>query len=304
MVAKMPTLDTSSHSVNGVPKDVLESSTKMVDMQMQQDNSYPELTDCLKMGGATLPTVSGLNDQDYPGISELSISLHSLSQLNLVKRIPLPSELVEQFGFMQSNCQMGLFPEIGRAWLTIDSNIFLWSFHDGSDLAYFDGLNETILCVGLVKPKPDVFQNFIHYLLCLTTPVEIVLLGVNFTTQDRTSSPFEEMHMLPEPLFSYPTDNVHMCTFAGTDDGRIFLGGKDGCVYEFTYQAQDSWFGRKCRKINHSSSTLSFLVPSFLSLAFSEDDAVLQIAVDDTRHVLYARLEKGSIQVFDLGKRW
>ncbi|GBM21727.1 Nuclear pore complex protein Nup155 [Araneus ventricosus] len=298
----MPTLDASSHSVNGVPKDVLESSTKMVETQMQLDNSYPELTDCLKMGGATLPTVSGLNDQDYPGISELSISLQSLSQLNLVKRIPLPTELVEQFGFMQSNCQMGLFPEIGRAWLTIDSNIFLWSFHDGSDLAYYDGLNETILCVGLVKPKPDIFQNFIHYLLCLTTPVEIVLLGINFTSQDRTSSPFEEMHMLPEPLFSYPTDNVHMCTFAGTDDGRIFLGGKDGCVYEFTYQAQDSWFGRKCRKINHSSSTLSFLVPSFLSLAFSEDDAVLQIAIDDTRHVLYARLEKGSIQVFDLGK--
>ncbi|GFS70486.1 nuclear pore complex protein Nup155 [Nephila pilipes] len=301
-MAKMPVLDSSSHPVNGVPKDVLESSTKMVDTQMQQDNSYPELTDCLKMGGAILPTVSGLNDQDYPGISELSISLHSLSQLNMVKRIPLPSELVEQFGFMQSNCQMGLFPEVGRAWLTIDSNIFLWSFHDGSDLAYFDGLNETILCVGLVKPKPDIFQSFIHYLLCLTTPVEIVILGVNFTSQDTNSSPFEEMHMLPEPLFSYPTDNIHMCTFAGTDGGRIFLGGKDGSIYEFSYQAQDSWFSRKCRKINHSSSTLSFLVPSFLSLAFSEDDAVLQVAVDDTRHILYARLEKGSIQVFDLGK--
>lgn len=26
-----------------------------------------------------------------------------------------------------------------------------------SDLAYFDGLSETILCAGLVKPKPGVF---------------------------------------------------------------------------------------------------------------------------------------------------
>ncbi|KAG8179998.1 hypothetical protein JTE90_020953 [Oedothorax gibbosus] len=301
-MAVLASLVNTSHSANGVPKDVLETAAKVVETQMQLDNSYPELTECIKMGGATFPTVSGLKDQDYPGVSELGISLQSLAQLDLVKRVPLPTELVEQFGFMQSNCQMGLFPEIGRAWLTIDSNIFLWSFHDGSDLAYYDGLNETILCVGLVKPKPDIFQDFIHYLLCLTTPAEIVILGVNFSSQDGGSTPFEEMHMLPEPLFSFPSDNIHMCTFQGTNDGRIFLGGKDGCIYEFSYQAQDSWFSRKCRKINHSSSSLSFLVPSFLNLAFSVDDAVLQIAIDDTRHILYARLEKGSIQVFDLGR--
>ncbi|KFM62014.1 Nuclear pore complex protein Nup155, partial [Stegodyphus mimosarum] len=110
------------------------------------------------------------------------------------------------------------------------------------------------------------------------------------------------MHLLPEPLFSYPTDDIHMCAFHGTESGRMFLGGKDGAIYEFAYQAQDGWFSRKCRKINHSSSTLSFLVPSFLSLAFTEDDAVLQIAIDNSRHILYARFEKGSIQVFDLGK--
>lgn len=47
---------------------------------------------------ASLPTVSGLNDPDYPGISELGISLQPLTQLTTVKRIPLPPELVEQFG--------------------------------------------------------------------------------------------------------------------------------------------------------------------------------------------------------------
>lgn len=25
----------------------------------------------------------------------------------------------------------GLFPEIGRAWLTIDSKLYLWNFEDG-----------------------------------------------------------------------------------------------------------------------------------------------------------------------------
>ena len=30
-------------------------------------------------------------------------------------------------------------------------------------------------------------------------------------------------------------------------------------------QAQDSWFQRKCRLVNHSTSALSYLLPSFLS---------------------------------------
>jgi len=35
-------------------------------------------------------------------------------------------------------------------------HVFVPNFR--SDLAYFDGLSETILCAGLVKPKPGVFQ--------------------------------------------------------------------------------------------------------------------------------------------------
>lgn len=78
---------------------------------------------------------------------------------------------------MQCHCLMGVFPEISRVWLAIDSNIYVWAFEHGSDVAYFDGLGETIVSVGLVKPKPGVFQNFVKYLLVLTTTVEIVVLG-------------------------------------------------------------------------------------------------------------------------------
>ena len=82
---------------------------------------------------------------------------------------------------MLCNCAMGLMPEIKRAWLTIDSTIYMWNYEDGKDLAYFDGLSEVILAAGLVVPKPGVFQSHIRYLLCLTTAVEIVVLGVSFT---------------------------------------------------------------------------------------------------------------------------
>lgn len=49
------------------------------------------------------------------------------------------------------------------------------------DLAYFDGLTEVILTAGLVLPKLGIFQEHIRFLLVLTTPVDIVILGVGFT---------------------------------------------------------------------------------------------------------------------------
>jgi nuclear pore complex protein Nup155 len=50
---------------------------------------------------------------------------------------------------------------VSRAWLTIDSDIYVWKYEDGSDLAYFDGLNDTILSVGLVTPRPGILQSHI-----------------------------------------------------------------------------------------------------------------------------------------------
>ena len=81
--------------------------------------------------------------------------------------------------------------------------------------------------------------------------------------------PLAEMHLLPEPLFTLPSDNIGMVSVMGTPAGRIFLAGQDGCLHEVVYQADDGWFHRKCRRVNHSTSVLSYFVPSFLS--FSEE---------------------------------
>jgi len=73
-----------------------------------------------------------------------------------------------------------------------------------------------------------------------------------------------DLLVIPEPIFTLPTDNVEIRIIKGTEDGRIFLGGNDGSLYEITYQSDNGWFGKRCQKINHSSSVLSFLVPKIL----------------------------------------
>uniref|UniRef100_A0A673T381 Nuclear pore complex protein Nup155 n=1 Tax=Suricata suricatta TaxID=37032 RepID=A0A673T381_SURSU len=288
-------------------QEALENAGRLIDRQLQEDRMYPDLSELLMVSAPNNPTVSGMSDMDYPLQGPGLLSVPNLPEISSIRRVPLPPELVEQFGHMQCNCMMGVFPPISRAWLTIDSDIFMWNYEDGGDLAYFDGLSETILAVGLVKPKAGIFQPHVRHLLVLATPVDIVILGLSYANLQTGSGVLNDsmcggMQLLPDPLYSLPTDNTYLLTITSTDNGRIFLAGKDGCLYEVAYQAEAGWFSQRCRKINHSKSALSFLVPSLLQFTFSEDDPILQIAVDNSRNILYTRSEKGVIQVYDLGQ--
>ncbi|XP_063996077.1 nuclear pore complex protein Nup155 [Pogoniulus pusillus] len=288
-------------------QEALETAGRIIDRQIQDDRCYPDLSELLAVPAPGNPTVSGMADMDYPLQGPGLLSIPNLPEISSVRRVPLPPELVEQFGHMQCNCMMGVFPEISRAWLTIDSDIFMWNYEDGGDLVYFDGLSETILAVGLAKPKEGIFQPHVRHLLVLATPVDIVILGLSYAniqagTGSLNDSMSGGMQLLPDPLYSLPTDNTYIQAITSTDNGRIFLAGKDGCLYEVAYQAEAGWFSQRCRKINHSRSMLSFLVPSFLQFTFSQDDPVVQIAIDNSRNILYTRSEKGVLQVYDLGQ--
>ncbi|XP_008546864.1 nuclear pore complex protein Nup155 [Microplitis demolitor] len=278
--------------------DALEVAGKMIDKHVMIDNNYPSLINLMRYSVQGGPTVSGLDDYDYPNLSNSALNISSLNQIKVHSKVPLPSEVMEHFSHMQCHCMMGLFTEISKAWLTIDSDIYVWSYENESDVAYFDGLNETIISVGLVKPKPGIFQNYVKYLLVLTTTVEITVLGV--TLMDTNDGTQGEIQLVPEPIFTVTTDGVAVTTIANTSSGRIFLGGRNGSLYEIHYQAESSWFGKRCKKINHSEGPLSFLVPSFVTVALSEEEAIVQISVDDSRNILYTLGDKGTITVWDI----
>ncbi|GLG97236.1 Nuclear pore complex protein Nup155 [Gryllus bimaculatus] len=276
----------------------LELAGKVLEKHMVADNSIPTFLDITEINATGGPTVSGQADPHYPNIPGIS----DVKLMSTLSKLPLPPEVMEHFGHMQCRCNMGLFTEISRAWLTIDTDIYVWTYEHGSDVAYFDGVGETIVSVGLAKPKPGIFNNFVRYLLVLTTTVEVVVLGVTFSnTKEGPLGVLEEMHLIPDPVFVVPTDGVTMTTTTCTESGRIFMGGVDGNLYEIVYQAESGWFGKRCKKVNHSTGTLSFLVPSFVSYAFTEEDQIVQISVDNSRNILYTLSEKGTVTVYDLG---
>lgn len=265
-----------------------------LEQNLRSDSKFKSLADLLR-ASSNQPSLSGLQDIDYPNM--LNLSHMKIPLISNVITVPLPTEILEQFINMQHNCALGIFPDISRAWLSVDSSIFFWAYDNASDVAYYDGLNQTIVAVYLFKPKPNVFKSHIKYLLCLVTATEITLLGV--TCPDEETGPLSTVLLIPDPLFKLSTDNVILSVLEGTESGRIFLGGNDGSLYEIDYQADEGWFSRKCRKINHSYSVLSYITPSFLT--FSEQEPIVQIVIDDSRHLLYTRTEKSTIQLYDLG---
>jgi nuclear pore complex protein Nup155 len=63
-----------------------------------------------------------------------------------------------------------------------------------------------------------------------------ILIGVSFFGYNCN---YKEMSMLLEPVFVVPTDGACIVTITGTTNGRIIIGAKDGCIYEYFHQVID-----------------------------------------------------------------
>lgn len=214
----------------------------------------------------------------------------------------MPAMILERYRACQTVAFCGLFPEIRRAWASVDNSLFLWRYDTWNDVPIeYCEEEQAIVSVGLCTPRPGVFVEAIRYLLVICTASEIVLLGV--CCNDETDT----LMLQQLPMYSVPSDNVSMTSVKCTSNGRIFLGGGDGNLYEVVYTASDSWRGKRCRKVCHTGG-LRQLLPYFVSNAFffgggtsASLAALVDLVVDEYRNILYARSQGSMIQVYDLG---
>ncbi|XP_042024193.1 nuclear pore complex protein NUP155-like isoform X1 [Salvia splendens] len=217
----------------------------------------------------------------------------------------LPPVLIERYNTAggEGTALCGIFPEIRRAWASVDNSLFLWRFDkwDGQCPEY-SGEEQAICAVGLAKSKPGVFIEAIQYLLVLATPVELILVGVCCSGSSDGTDPYAEVSLQPLPEYTIPSDGVTMTCITCTDRGHIFLAGRDGHVYELQYTSGSGW-KKRCRKVCLTAGLASvisrWVVPNVFK--FGAADPIVEMVVDSDRHVLYARTEDMKIQVFSLG---
>lgn len=116
---------------------VIDGAARQVEVQILRDNSFPDLRELL----GHQSHVSG----DYAQTSKPVLQKGAV--------IPLPSELSKLYSqsmiilflfiienhtpFIYTTKEleyktfMGVFPEIDRVWMTIDNDLYLWSYVDG-----------------------------------------------------------------------------------------------------------------------------------------------------------------------------
>jgi len=216
---------------------------------------------------------------------------------------PIPRAIRGLYSQIECEMFMGLFPEINRAWITIDNRLFLWNYYNGDDFYVYDGLDQLIVSVGLARPRRSVLGSDVDYVMVLSTPVEVVLL----TLKLHGDTVFGEITLSPTE-FTLATDNVPMRSIAGTKDGRIFMGGHDGSLYEFLYESPGMLHSlglkRQCRKVELSGlgAPVKWLVPSFIRNLAGSPDPLVKVVIDHERGLLYTLSDKSALRLHKFSK--
>lgn len=231
----------------------------------------------------------------------------------------IPDAVIEASSSAETFAAQGLFPEIERAWIVIDTRLYLWDYLDASSDAFesYEHPDRVIQAVGLVRPRSGVFIESIQHVLVLCTSASVTLLGLavdekgtttnvaplaTSTTNSNSASASTTASAAPSTakgkqvkLFvtemNVQTEGVQMSDICGTDTGRIFCKGNDGCLYEILYQASEGWFTNRCSLRNVTSPRLSNLVPSFIQ--GKQKESLDYVCIDSARNVIYT-LHKGT----------
>lgn len=104
-----------------------------------------------------------------------------------------------------------------------------------SNINAFEDQDQIIVTVGIAKPVPGVFLEQIEYILVVSTPLEIILLGIAFNAPSFPGRPRQKMNIYRTEM-SVSSDNINMTQICATDAGRIFMRGNNGNIYELAYQ--------------------------------------------------------------------
>lgn len=261
-------------------ESAIERAARTVNSMLDRDSRYPSL--------------EGYIGQGISGEYELP-STPAWAPFQKLRSYRLPEAVFEQVDHTQMSTSMGLFAEINHAWVVVDNQVYLWDYtHPNPELVGFEEQPSNITCVKLVKPRAGVFVPTIEYLLVVATITDIFLIAVECQRGP------EGVHSITLYRTGLQTSvrKLNVLTIEGSaKTGRIFFGdGITEDVYELNYQQEDRWFSSKCSKTNHVAKAVG-LGALWKS---TQRVGIQQMAIDDTRSLLYTLSTNSTINVYHM----
>jgi len=253
----------------------LDSAIRLVDSQFNKELGESALDNCLHS-----QRVEYERDLRFP-------------QFVIEHFYNFPIGLVQALREVQVRTLGGFFTEIRRAWVIVDNKLYIWKYDERENFMVIERPH-LIVSVAIVPPKPSIFSSEVRNILVISTAVEVILCIIINDNQDDISIETTE--------YVVPNDNVQMIKIDANQQGRIFMCAIDGNLYEFIYQANESFFQKKCR-IECLTSSFIFrnIMPSFI---VGQNKSLVDITIDRSRNILYTLTDqKWDIQVFNLGAK-
>ncbi|KAE8719630.1 NUP155 protein [Hibiscus syriacus] len=131
---------------------------------------------------------------------------------------------------------------------------------------------------------------------------QLILVGVCCSGGRDNIDPYAEVTLQSLPEYAIPFDGVTMTCITYTDQGRIFMAGRDGHIYELHYTTGSGWH-KRCSKVCLTAGVGSvisrWVIPNVFK--FGAVDPIVEMVADNERRILYARTEDMKIQVFVMG---
>ncbi|GAA99883.1 uncharacterized protein L969DRAFT_51354 [Mixia osmundae IAM 14324] len=331
----------------------LARASAVVDARIARESKPLDLADLLSTS-----SVSGTHSvspvgQYGNGIASQQLTVHGDSSTGEYKIPPnlawqpfvrkrlliLPDQSFTQYDLNRARCAMGIFPEISRAWITVDHRLFLWEYESsssngapprdlsgaqadgsasassgqvnggvylGGGFSSYEGLNEVIVALALVEPKRDILVKAIDKVLVLATPVSIHLLGLGWlppTTpagQPASNGPMELT--LYETQLQTSTNRAVISSIVGHENGRIFAAAEDGDLYEVLYASAEGFFRKRCQLIKLTGSGWPTTIMPLILQTGAAQDPVVSLVIDSSRQSLYALTKQNNIELYSLGK--
>ncbi|KAG9392387.1 Nup133 N terminal like [Carpediemonas membranifera] len=210
-----------------------------------------------------------------------------------VTSIPVPMNLTTHLARVRNRSFVGILPEIGHAWFTVDNQLHLFSFGNQSgDTFSKDDFESIVVSCALLNPYPDIFQD--KYVLVVATADKVHFIGVSHVSARSPDSP---LTLRPYPSFE--------CSHGGqtvlkifTHDHRVFLACLSGDLLEVTYTPRNFlMFSNPRPKVStYNSSILSTILPYALR---RDRDPLVDVAADN-EGLLYTLTEHGTISIWRL----
>ncbi|EGC38897.1 hypothetical protein DICPUDRAFT_148347 [Dictyostelium purpureum] len=264
-------------------EDLKSIFTKSIDSVDKSVNKVSETPD---------PTSKLINKRD-PGFNYFESNNQYWSTMIIEKYIELPKEIANALLTTSTKSSFGLFPEINRAWISIDQTLYLWDYRANETTSH--NLSQVIINCALVTPKKNTFKDNVKKVMVVCTHVEIFLFALCYSSENKfelLSGKYKIINRL-----SIPTDNVCISDIIGTKEGRVFLSGQDGHIYEIEY-SKDSLYWFSNERIKKTNLTQNF-VENFIN--FQKKQQIIQLMYDEERCLLYSLSKDSIINVYSLG---